>query len=75
MFKRTDKAEKKPELHVVPLHPEEKPQITCLGTRLEQVIYDYCEQENKAGRMVTIAEIVGTVDMVKDTIKGQQWTR
>lgn len=75
MFNRTDKDSKKaepnkPELRVVPLHPNSKPQITCLGQRLEQVVNDYCEQEHNAGRIVTYAEIIGTVEMLKDRLKG-----
>lgn len=75
MFKRfitydnTKKDVEKPELSVIPLHPHSKPQITSLGQRLEDVVNEYCEQEHKAGRMVTYAEIIGTVEMLKDRLK------
>lgn len=64
------KDERRPKLSVVqPLHPHEKPQITSLGQRLEDVVNEYCEQEHKAGRIVTYAEIIGTVEMLKDRLK------
>lgn len=65
-----EQEQRKPKLSVVKaLHPHSKPQITSLGQRLEDVVTEYCEQENKAGRIVTYAEIIGTVEMLKDRLK------
>ena len=58
---------KQPDLRVVEaLHPGTKPQINSLGERLEQVVNDYCDQEHKAGRIVTFAEIIGTIEILKN---------
>lgn len=65
---------KKPDLRLVqrnikPLFPGNKKQVTNLINRLYEVCIDYCEQEYQMGRIVTCAEMVGMIDMLKDKIK------
>lgn len=61
----------KPNFYVIEsLHPTEKPQITSLGDRLYEILEDYRDQEHEEGRMVTTAEIVGTLDILIDRVKG-----
>ena len=56
----------KPKLAVVKtLHPGEKKQIGSLGERLRQTIEDYVDEEHRQGRIVTFAEIVGTIEFLK----------
>lgn len=52
------------------LYPQSKPQITSLGDRLYEILEDYRDQEHEEGRMVTTAEIVGTLDILIDRVKG-----
>ena len=62
----------KPNLTVVrTLRPNENAPLSSFGDRLEKVIDDYCEEEDKRGRIVTCAEIIGVLDMLKDTVKGR----
>ncbi len=58
----------KPNLNVVSveeLHPDQKPQIISLLDRLHEVVHEYADQESKNGRIVTRAEIVGTIEFLK----------
>jgi len=54
---------------VVPLHQGCKPRITNLAERLYHLVYEYVEQEASMGRSVTVAELVGTAEWLKDNIK------
>lgn len=63
--KGKEQKSEKPELRVVPLHPDSKPQISSLSGRIEKVIDDYIDQEHDYGRMVTYAEIIGTLEILK----------
>lgn len=57
----------KPRLSVVEdLHPHQNRPITSLGDRLNEVITEYAESERVAGRQVTFAEIVGTIEFLKN---------
>ena len=59
-------SDNKPKLEIVKaLHPSEKRQISNLGERLRQTIEDYVDQEHLNGRIVTFAEIVGTIEFLK----------
>lgn len=67
MFRRTKSSgdDTKTDLSVVPLHPKRKPQIASLCDRLNDVIDDYVTEEDSRGRIVTNAEIVGTIEFLK----------
>lgn len=60
-----------PKLSVVALSPNEKKQISNLSDRLQGVIVDYVENEKSNNRVVTVVELVGTIDMLKDFIKNE----
>lgn len=47
--------------NVVDLDPDEKPHVGSLQERIESVIYDYAQEE-----AVTMAEIIGVMEVVKD---------
>lgn len=64
-----DKNQQTPKLQVVKLHPYSNPKIESLSDRLHDIIWDYVEQESKEKHMITCAEIVGTLDLLKDIIK------
>ena len=49
-----------PNLKVVPLDPDCKPQVGSLYERIRDVIDDACEQ-----RQTTFAEAVGILDLIK----------
>ena len=36
-----------------------------MGNRIENCITDYVQEEHRNGRMVTFAEIVGTLEIIK----------
>lgn len=67
MFRKSKSDEKKvqPDLSVVPLRPRSKQQIVSLSERLHEIIDDFCCQENDSDRIVTRAEIVGTIEFLK----------
>jgi hypothetical protein len=60
---------KKPDLKIVELYEDIKPQIQSLSDRLYETIIEYIDQQISSGNIVTVAEIIGTLELLKDRIK------
>lgn len=47
------------------LYPNSDQRIKSLGSRIENIIDEYCAQGYESGRPVTVAEIVGVLELIK----------